>query len=72
MSVTISESTLEKAVKRIDEAVAISALLENDLGVQKDISSANAVCVIGRLMDNAKELIETAAEGNGGAADEDV
>lgn len=68
MHVTISEAQIEKIIKGIDGAAAVTTLLENDMGTQKDISSANALCVVNGLLDSVKEMIETAAEEKDGAA----
>ena len=62
MKIELSDIQIEKIIKRLDEAVAVSTLLENDLGTQRDISSANAVCVIKELIIDAKDMIESAVE----------
>lgn len=46
VSIELSEVQREKILKGMEEVIAVSVLLENDLGTQKDFLSANAVCVI--------------------------
>ena len=46
MSIELSEVQWEKILKSMEEVIAVSVLLENDLGTQKDFLSANAVCMI--------------------------
>ena len=61
--VEFTEVQIEEIIKGIDEAVSVSTLLENDLGMQKDISSANAVCVIKDIMSNVRDMIAEIARG---------
>lgn len=66
MKFEISQVQIEKISKGIGEAVAVSALLENDLGTQKDISSANAVCVIKELISGVGDMIQAVIKDNSG------
>lgn len=72
MKFEVSQIQIEKISKGIGGAVAVSALLENDLGVQKDISSANAVCVIKELISGVGDIIQTVIEKNDGMEDGNV
>lgn len=69
MSVEFSEVQIEKIIKGMDKAVVVAALLENDLGTQQDISSANAVCVIKELICTVRDMITSATEHNGNIED---
>ncbi len=60
--VEFTQVQIEKIGKDLDKALAVSTLLENDLGVQCDISSANAVCVIKELIWSVREMIKTVSE----------
>lgn len=52
-----SQISIEEIVKDIDKAIAIAALLENDLGNRNDVSSANAVCVVHDILEKVRDSI---------------
>lgn len=56
MSIELSEVQREKILKGMEEVIAVSVLLENDLGTQKDFLSANAVCVIKEISCNVRDM----------------
>lgn len=56
MSIELSEVQREKILKGMEEVIAVSVLLENDLGTQKDFLSANAVCVIKEISYNVRDM----------------
>lgn len=56
MSIELSEVQREKILKGMDEVIAVSVLLENDLGTQEDFLSANAVGVIKEISCNVRDM----------------
>lgn len=56
MSIELSEVQREKILKGMEEVIAVSVLLENDLGTQKDFLSANAVCVIKEISCDIRDM----------------
>lgn len=65
MGIEFSGVQIEEIIKGMDKAVIVATLLENDLGTQKDISSANAVCVIKDIVSSVRDMIaETAGGGS--------
>lgn len=65
MSIELSEVQWEKILKGMEEVIAVSVLLENDLGTQKDFLSANAVCMIKEKSNEVRDmLILTEKSGN--------
>ena len=56
MSIELSEVQWEKILKGMEEVIAVSVLLENDLGTQKDFLSANAVCVIKEISCDIRDM----------------
>lgn len=57
MSIELSEVQWEKILKGMEEVIAVSVLLENDLGTQKDFLSADAVCVIKEISCDIRDMI---------------
>ena len=57
MSIEFSQLQIEQIHKEIDKAIVVAVLLENDFGVQEDVSSANAVCVIKDILHGVKDMI---------------
>lgn len=66
MGIEFSEIQLEEIIKGMDKAVSVAALLENDLGTQRDIPSANAVCVIKDIVSSVRGMVAQTA-GDGGS-----
>ncbi len=56
MSIELSEVQWEKILKGMEEVIAVSVLLENDLGTQKDFLSANAVCMIKEISCDIRDM----------------
>ncbi len=56
MSIELSEVQWEKILKGMEEVIAVSVLLENDLGTQKDFLSADAVCVIKEISCDIRDM----------------
>ena len=56
MSIELSEVQWEKILKSMEEVIAVSVLLENDLGTQKDFLSADAVCVIKEISCDIRDM----------------
>ena len=56
MSIELSEVQREKILKGMEEVIAVSVLLENDLGTQQDFLSANAVCVIKEISSDIRDM----------------
>lgn len=57
MSIELSEVQWEKILKGMEEVIAVSVLLENDLGTQKDFLSANAVCMIKEKSNEVRDIL---------------
>ncbi len=57
VSIELSEVQWEKILKGMEEVIAVSVLLENDLGTQKDFLSANAVCMIKEKSNEVKDML---------------
>lgn len=57
MSIELSEVQWEKILKGMEEVIAVSVLLENDLGTQKDFLSANAVSVIKEKSNEVRDML---------------
>ncbi len=57
MSIELSEVQREKILKGMDEVIAVSVLLENDLGTQQDFLSANAVCMIKEKSNEVRDML---------------
>ena len=56
VSIELSEVQWEKILKGMEEVIAVSVLLENDLGTQKDFLSADAVCVIKEISCDIRDM----------------
>lgn len=56
MSIELSEVQREKILKGMEKVIAVSVLLENDLGTQKDFLSADAVCVIKEISCDIRDM----------------
>lgn len=56
MSIELSEVQWEKILKGMEKVIAVSVLLENDLGTQKDFLSADAVCVIKEISCDIRDM----------------
>ncbi len=56
-TVEFSQIQIEKIVKELNKAFAVSVVLENELGVQKDTVSANAVCVVKELIRGVLDMV---------------
>ncbi len=61
-TVEFSQIQIEKIVKELNKAFAVSVVLENELGVQKDTVSANAVCVVKELIRGVLDMFNTVPE----------
>ncbi len=55
--VEFTQVQTEKIVKELNKAFAVSVVLENELGVQKDTVSANAVCVVKELIRGVLDMV---------------
>ncbi|MBD5508832.1 MAG: hypothetical protein HDR05_12515 [Lachnospiraceae bacterium] len=60
--VEFSQVHIEEITKSIDKAIAVAAVLENDLGNQRDISTANVVCVIHDILEEVQNKISSIVE----------
>ena len=56
MKIELSEVQREKILKGMEKVIAVSVLLENDLGTQKDFLSANAVSVIKEISSDIRDM----------------
>ncbi len=56
-TVEFSQIQMEKIEKELNKALAVSVVLENELGVQRDTVSANAVCVIKELIRGVLDMV---------------
>ncbi len=56
-TVEFSQIQIEKIEKELNKALAVSVVLENELGVQRDTVSANAVCVIKELIRGVLDMV---------------
>ncbi len=63
--VEFTQVQTEKIVKELNKAFAVSVVLENELGVQKDTVSANAVCVVKELVRGVLDMFNTVPENAG-------
>ncbi len=63
--VEFTQVQTEKIVKELNKAFAVSVVLENELGVQKDTVSANAVCVVKELIRGVLDMFNTVPENAG-------
>ncbi len=63
--VEFTQIQTEKIVKELNKAFAVSVVLENELGVQKDTVSANAVCVVKELVRGVLDMFNTVPENAG-------
>ncbi len=61
-TVEFTQVQIEKIVKELNKAFAVSVVLENELGVQKDTVSANAVCVVKELIRGVLDMVNTVSE----------
>lgn len=68
-TVEFSQIQIEKIEKGLNKALAVSVVLENELGVQKDTVSADTVCVIKELILGVQDMIKTVSENE--STDED-
>ncbi len=64
-TVEFTQVQTEKIVKELNKAFAVSVVLENELGVQKDTVSANAVCVVKELIRGVLDMFNTVPENAG-------
>ncbi len=64
-TVEFSQIQIEKIVKELNKAFAVSVVLENELGVQRDTVSANAVCVVKELIRGVLDMFNTVPENAG-------
>ncbi len=63
--VEFSQIQIEKIVKELNKAFAVSVVLENELGVQRDTVSADTVCVIKELIRGVLDMFNTVPENAG-------
>lgn len=56
VSIELSEVQCERILKGMEKVIAVSVLLENDLGTQKDFLSADAVCVIKEISCDIRDM----------------
>lgn len=56
VSIELSEVQWERILKGMEKVIAVSVLLENDLGTQKDFLSADAVCVIKEISCDIRDM----------------
>lgn len=56
VSIELSEVQCERILKGMEKVIAVSVLLENDLGTQKDFLSADAVCVIKEISSDIRDM----------------
>ncbi len=56
-TVGFSQIQIEKIEKGLNKALAVSVVLENELGVQRDTVSANAVCVVKELIRGVLDMV---------------
>lgn len=56
MRIELSEVQWEKILKGMEKVIAVSVLLENDLGTQQDFLSADAVCVIKEISCDIRDM----------------
>lgn len=68
-TVEFSQIQIEKIEKNLAKALAVSVVLENELGVQRDAVSADVVCVIKELIMGVRDMIKTVSENE--STDED-
>ncbi len=61
-TVEFSQIQMEKIEKELNKALAVSVVLENELGVQRDTVSANAVCVIKELIRGVLDMVKPVSE----------
>ncbi len=61
-TVEFSQIQIEKIVKELNKAFAVSVVLENELGVQRDTVSANAICVVKELIRGVLDVVNTVSE----------
>ncbi len=63
--VEFTQVQTEKIVKELNKAFAVSVVLENELGVQRDTVSANAICVVKELIRGVLDMVNTVSENAG-------
>ncbi len=56
-TVEFSQIQMEKIKKELNKALAVSVVLENELGVQRDTVSADTVCVIKELIRGVLDMV---------------
>ncbi len=64
-TVEFSQIQIEKIVKEFHKAFAVSVVLENELEVQRDTVSANAVCVVKELIRGVLDMVNAVSENAG-------
>ncbi len=55
--VEFTQVQIEKIGKDLDKALAVSVVLENELGVQRETVSADTVCVIKELIRGVLDMV---------------
>ncbi len=60
--VEFTQVQIEKIGKDLDKALAVSVVLENELGVQRETVSADTVCVIKELIRSVRDMIKPESE----------
>ncbi len=55
--VEFTQVQIEKIEKGLNKALAVSVVLENELGVQRDTVSADTVCVIKELIRGVLDMV---------------
>ena len=50
---------LEKLEEEINKALAVSTILENELGVQKETEAAYVVCIIKECLVHIRDMVKT-------------
>ncbi len=61
-TVEFSQIQMEKIEKELNKALAVSVVLENELGVQRDTVSADTVCVIKELIRGVLDMVKPVSE----------
>ncbi|MCM1220928.1 MAG: hypothetical protein NC548_41225 [Lachnospiraceae bacterium] len=62
--IKIKQTQLEMMEKEINKALAVSTVLENELGIQQETVTADVVCVIRELIRNVEGMIQSVEEEN--------
>ncbi|MCM1219498.1 MAG: hypothetical protein NC548_33885 [Lachnospiraceae bacterium] len=57
--IKITQIQLEKLEKEINKALAVSTVLENELGIQQDTETAYVVCIIKEYLERIGDMVKT-------------